>query len=296
VTSGVRHAAAVVEVSSFQLEWVDSFHARVAVLLNLTPDHQDRYRDIEDYGEAKARLLDGQTRDDVAVLNRDDPWVWSQRRRARGSVISFGRDAVEFGTYLDGDEVVVWTAGHPQRYALRESPLTGEHNRENIQAAVSAAVAWGAPEDAIRKALRETASLPHRLEFVRELRGVRYFDDSKGTNTGAVCKSVASFTGGIVLLLGGRDKGGDFAALRPVIGERVAHLVCFGEAGPNIARQLDGAARCSLVPDLAGAVATAAAAAEPGQTVVLSPGCASFDEFRDYAERGRRFRALVEAL
>jgi UDP-N-acetylmuramoylalanine--D-glutamate ligase len=296
VTGGSCYEAAVVEVSSFQLEWVERFQARVAVLLNLTPDHQDRYRDLEDYGEAKARLLDGQTRDDFAVLNRDDAWVWSQRRRARGSVFSFGRDAVEFGTYVDGDDIVVWGAGRPRRYALGESPLTGEHNRENIQAAVSAAAVWGVPDEGIHAALRQTGPLPHRLGLVRELAGVRYFDDSKGTNTGAVQKSIESFAEGIILLLGGRDKGGDFAALRPAVTERVAHVICFGEAGPSIAGQLNGATRCSVVPDLARAVETAAAAAKAGQTVVLSPGCASFDEFRDYAERGQRFRALVEAL
>jgi len=296
VIDEVRYDAAVVEVSSFQLEWVDQFRAHVAVLLNLTPDHQDRYRDIEDYGEAKGRLLDGQTRDDIAVLNRDDRWVWSQRRRARGSVISFGRDPVEFGTYVEADEIVVWASGRPQRYALRESPLRGEHNRENIQAAVTAATAWGVEDEAIRSALRATRPLPHRLELVCEKSGVRYFDDSKGTNTGAVVKSIESFTDGIVLLLGGRDKGGDFASLRSAIKQRVAHLVCFGEAGPSIAEQLGGTAPCTVTPDLRAAVEAAAAAARPGQTVVLSPGCASFDEFHDYAERGRRFRALVEAL
>lgn len=291
-----EYAAAVVEVSSFQLEWVERFRAKVAVMLNLTADHQDRYANQREYGEAKARLLDGQQSGDVAVLNRDDPWVWAQRSRARGSVISFGRDPVEFGTYVEDDEIVVWGAARPQRFSLRESPLRGEHNRENIQAAVTAASAWGVGGDAIRSALRSTKGLPHRLEWVREYRGVSYYDDSKGTNIGAVEKSIRSFAGGVILLLGGYDKGGDFRGLDRLLRERVTQVVCFGAAGPGITAQIERSADCIVVADLAAAVGTAAQLAQPGQTVLLSPGCASFDEFRDYAERGQRFRALVEAL
>lgn len=293
---GHTYAAAVVEVSSFQLEWVERFHARVAVFLNLTPDHQDRYPDLASYGEAKARLLDGQQSGDVAVLNRDDPWVWSLRARARGSVISFGRDAVEFGTYLDGSDVVVWTASRPQRFSLLESPLRGEHNRENIQAAVTAAVAWGVSAPSVLRGLRGMRGLPHRLEVVRRVREVDYYDDSKGTNVGAVEKSLLSFSAGVVLLLGGYDKGGDFRALRPLLRKRVTRVICFGAAGPQIAAQLEDAAPCTVVRCLAAAVEAAAREARAGETVLLSPGCASFDEFRDYAERGERFRSLVEAL
>lgn len=292
----VPYDVAVAEVSSFQLEWVESFRARVAVFLNLTPDHQDRYANAADYGEAKARLLDGQRREDVAVLNRDDPWVWDLRRRARGSVRSFGRTHADVDTGLEDGEVVVRRDGGTDRYPLSDSPLRGEHNRENIQAAVTAATAWGVGPQDIRRALRATGALPHRLQLVRERNGVAYYDDSKGTNTGAVEKSVQSFPGGVVLLLGGYDKGGDFAALAPLVRERVTKLVCFGAAGPQVAAQLAGVVDCCVVPDLAGAVAAAARVARPGQSVVLSPGCASFDEFRDYAERGDRFRGLVEAL
>jgi UDP-N-acetylmuramoylalanine--D-glutamate ligase len=290
------YAAAVVEVSSFQLEWVEQFRPNVAVLLNLTPDHQDRYLDPAEYGAAKARLLARQESGDIAVLNRDDPWVWEQRRVTRASVISFGRDPVEFGTFLDGGDVVVFGTREPRRYALSDSPLRGDHNRENIQAAVTAATAWGVSSDAIRAALRSTGALPHRLALVRDCRGVSWYDDSKATNVGAVEKSLASFAGGVVLLLGGYDKGGDFSLLRPLVRERAARLVCFGKAGADIARQLDGAAACEVVESLAAAVAAAARAAVAGQSVVLAPGCASFDEFTDFADRGRRFRAEVEKL
>jgi UDP-N-acetylmuramoylalanine--D-glutamate ligase len=286
--------SAVVEVSSFQLEWVESFRPHVAVLLNLTPDHQDRYPNPAEYGEAKARLLAFQEPEDFAVLNRDDPWVWEQRHTTRASVVSFGRDPVEFGTFLDGDEIVVWVAGQRRHYALTDTPLRGEHNRENIQAAVTAAAAFGVSDDAIRDGLVRTKGLPHRLELVREHGGVRYYDDSKATNVGAVEKSISSFPGGIVLLLGGYDKGGDFAALRPLIRERVMQTICFGSAAPQIAAQLGASIPSTVVPTLTAAVAAAAGLAKPGSVVLLAPGCASFDEFTDYTERGRHFRQEVE--
>jgi UDP-N-acetylmuramoylalanine--D-glutamate ligase len=288
--------AAVVEVSSFQLEWIETFRARVGVLLNLTPDHLDRYPSVHEYAAAKARLLATQGDGDCAVLNRDDAWVWEQRHHTAATVISFGRDPVEFGTFVDGEDIVVWGARGLERYALRDSPLRGEHNRENIQAAVTAATAWGVPADAIRRALRETKGLPHRLEHVRDRNGVAYYDDSKGTNVGAVEKSLQSFASGIVLLLGGYDKGGDFRGLLPLIRARATAVICFGGAGPQIAQQLGGTPGVETVSDLVAAVTRAAHLAQPGQTVLLSPGCASFDEFRDYHERGQRFRALVEGL
>jgi UDP-N-acetylmuramoylalanine--D-glutamate ligase len=296
LTGGGAYDAAVVEVSSFQLEWAPSFRPRVAVLLNLTPDHQDRYRDLSDYGAAKAVLLAHQESNDVAVLNRDDAWVWEQRRATRASVISFGRDPVELGIFIDGNEAVACGTGRTQRYDLRETPLQGAHNRENMLAAITAATAWGVSSTAIRQALRVTGGLPHRLEFVREHAGVRYYDDSKATNVGAVEKAIASFTSGIVLLLGGYDKGGDFAALRPLVEARTAATVYFGRDGARIAAQLGDEAAGRIAPDLAAAVRLAAGLARAGQVVLLAPGCGSFDEFTDYAERGRRFRALVEAL
>jgi UDP-N-acetylmuramoylalanine--D-glutamate ligase len=289
--------AAVVEVSSFQLEWVHSFRPRVAVLLNLTPDHLDRYPSIEEYGQAKAALLGAQQPGDVAVLNRDDPWVWEQRRNTRAAVISFGRDPVEFGSFLDGDTLIYWgPEPAPRRFPLDHVQLRGAHNCENMMAATTAAAIWGAPNAAIRRALEDTPGLPHRLELVREFNGIRFFDDSKGTNVGAVEKSVGSFAGDVILLAGGHDKGGDFRVLAPLLRARVKHVVFFGAAGPQINVQLSGAAPSSIAPDLAAAVRRAATLARPGDTVLLSPGCASFDEFTDYAARGRRFREIVQSL
>ena len=292
-----EYQAAVVEVSSFQLEWVYSFRPRVAVLLNLTPDHLDRYANVAEYGRAKAALLAVQQPDDIAVLNRDDPWVWEQRRNTRAAVISFGREPVEFGSFIDGDTLIYWgPEATPRRFPLAGVSLQGAHNRENMMAATSAAAIWGVSSIAIQRALESTTGLPHRLELVRERAGVRFFDDSKGTNVGAMEKSVASFDRGVILLAGGYDKGGAFSTLAPLLRGRVKHLVLFGAAGPQIHAQLHDVAPSSVVPDLSTAVHAAAALARAGDTVLLSPGCASFDEFTDYAARGRRFREVVEAL
>jgi UDP-N-acetylmuramoylalanine--D-glutamate ligase len=299
---GHKWEAAVVEVSSFQLEWVVTFRPQVATILNLTPDHLDRYAGVEEYGEAKAAILRMQQPTDFAVLNRDDPWVWRQRSRTRATVVSFGEEPVEFGSFLDDeDSVVCWgPRAAPMRLSLRTALLRGRHNRENIMAAVTAASVFGIPAAAMQRAIDRTKSLPHRLELVRERNGVRFYDDSKGTNTGAVAKSVASFDANVILLLGGYDKGGDFAALAPDLRGRVRGIVFFGAAGPVIRQQLQGAMCGGIAVEtaatLADAVAAAVAQARPGDTVLLSPGCASFDEFTNYVARGRRFRELVEGL
>jgi len=282
--------AAVVEVSSFQLEWVYTFRPRLALLLNLTPDHLDRYSDMREYQRAKMQLFAAQHPGDVA-------WVWEQRRRMRGAAISFGREPVEFGTFLDGDTIVYCgPEPPPRRFPLHAVSLHGAHNQENMMAAVTAAAIWGVPDFAIQGGLEHTTGLPHRLQLVRERDGVRFFDDSKGTNVGAMEKSLASFSANVILLAGGYDKGGDFGVLTSLLKTRVKHLIMFGAAGPRIRSELNGAVPSSVVPTLAAAVEQAVRYAAPGDTVLLSPGCASFDEFADYAARGRRFRELVEAL
>jgi len=289
--------AVVVEVSSFQLEWVHRFRPAVAVFLNLTPDHLDRYRDLDEYGAAKARMFAAQQPGDVAVLNRDDAWVWEQRRNTRAAVLSFGREPVEFGMFADADGLTFWgPSPTAHRFDLGRVQLTGAHNRENMMAAASAAAIWGVPTAAIQRALERTRGLPHRLELVREVDGVRFYDDSKGTNVGAMEKSLASFDHDVILLAGGYDKGGDFRGLGPILAPRVKHVVLFGAAGPTIAAQLPAGVSRTVTPTLTAAVAAAATRATAGDTVLLSPGCASFDEFTDYTARGRKFRALVEAL
>lgn len=291
------YVAAVAEISSFQLEWVQTFRPRIGVLLNLTPDHLDRYAGLADYGATKAALLARQRPDDIAVLNRDDPWVWEQRHHTRATTISFGREPVEFGAFIDGDAVVYWGPDpQPRRFELARCRLHGAHNHENMLAAITAASIWGVPADAVQQVLEETEGLPHRLALVREQRGVRYYDDSKGTNVGAVIKSLESFSGRVILLVGGYDKGGDFTALRPLLRDRAKRVICFGGAREKIVAQLVDTIECEIAVGLADAVHAAAAGAEAGDTVLLSPGCASFDEFTDYTARGRRFCELVEAL
>jgi UDP-N-acetylmuramoylalanine--D-glutamate ligase len=290
-----RWDAAVVEVSSFQLEWVQTFRPAVAILLNLTPDHLDRYPDLETYGRTKSAILAAQQPGDVAVLNRDDPWAWEQRRSTRAAVISFGREPVEFGTFIAGDTLTFrGSAPLARRFPLEEVRLQGAHNRENMMAAVTAAAIWGVPDAAIQRALETTPGLPHRMEVIGERAGVRFVDDSKGTNVGAVEKSVLSIDRDLILLLGGYDKGSDFSRLGDLLIARAKHVILFGAAAAKIDRQLHGLTR-TVVPDLSSAVAEARRRAVSGDVVLLSPGCASFDEFTDYAARGRRFRELVEA-
>ena len=288
---------AVVEVSSFQLEWIRTFHPRLGVMLNLTPDHLDRYASLAEYATAKAALIDALQAGDYAVLNRDDTWVWGLRERTAASTVSFGREPVEFGSYIEGRSIVYrGISPQPLRFSLERTRLHGAHNEENALAAVTAACAWELPAAAIQRAIDRVEPLPHRLALVGERHGVRYYDDSKGTNVGAVEKSLQSFREGVVLLLGGYDKGGDFAVLAGPVRQHVCHIVAFGAAGPTIAAQLDKTAPISVVPGMEAAVAAAARVARRGEVVLLSPGCASFDEFRDYAERGDTFRRLVEAL
>lgn len=286
---------AVVEVSSFQLEWLDSFRPRVAVWLNLTADHLDRYDGLADYEDAKAALLRQLGADGVAVVNRDDPRVWARRADCAGELFSFGLDPVAHGVYFDSGAAVVRRGGE-SRVALGGRPLRGAHNSENMMAALAVAAVLEVPMDAVDRAFDATANLPHRLQFVGEKAGAQYYDDSKATNIGAVEKSIASFDSPIILLLGGYDKGSDFRSLRESVAERVERVVCFGAAGPQIASQLAGAVHCEIVEGVADAVRSAAARARPGQSVVLAPGCASFDEFRDYADRGRQYRAMVDRL
>jgi UDP-N-acetylmuramoylalanine--D-glutamate ligase len=298
---GLPIDCAVAEISSFQLEWVERLRPSIGVFLNLTEDHLDRYASLDEYGEAKATLFRAQTPEDWAVLSREDPWVWELRHHLRGRTISFGFDAVEFGTYArDGTIVVRLPAGRRRgeeiSFSMARSRLAGVHNLENVMAAATAALLAGATPGAVQAAIDEFPGLPHRLELVRQKDGIRFLDDSKGTNVGAVVKSLASIHGPVILLAGGVDKGGSYEPLRELTRERVKCLILFGEARENIHLALGAETRTVLVDGLPEAVQRAAEIARSGDTVLLSPACASFDMFRDYAERGERFRALVEAL
>jgi UDP-N-acetylmuramoylalanine--D-glutamate ligase len=286
----------VVEISSFQLEWVEDFRPKIALLLNLTEDHLDRYASFGDYCAAKERIFAAQQQDDVAILNRDDPLVWEMRARVRARVVSFGWSPVEEGVYATQNEIVWRGAGREERFALARAKIQGVHNVENLMAAIAAAKAAGVSAAAIESAIASFAGLEHRLEFVREKDGVRYYNDSKGTNVGAVVKSLAGFTAPVILLAGGVDKGGDYAPLAGEIRRTVKKMIVFGAAKDKIRAALGALTDTMVVDTFEAAVREAAASARPGEVVLLSPACSSFDMFRDYTERGKRFRALVQEL
>ena len=292
---GGRYSMAVAEVSSFQLEWVDRLRPRVAVLLNVTEDHLDRYAGLDAYGETKLRLFARQTAEDVAILNGSDPWIRGHAHGLHAAISWFGAgdhavlraDAAAIRMRLDGRE---------EMYPLAKVHLAGAHNRENMMAAIAAARAVGVAPAAVQEALEGFRGLPHRLELVRERDGVRWIDDSKGTNAGAVVMSLVGYEHSVILLAGGIDKGGDYGVLVEPVRRGVKHAILFGASREMLAHTLAGATEVELVDGLAEAVRRAAALATSGDTVMLSPACASFDMFRDYADRGRQFQALVQAL
>ena len=286
----------VVEVSSFQLEWVKWFRPRIAVLLNISEDHLDRYTDLAAYAHAKQRIFAAQIEQDIAILNRDDSRVWAMRQQLRSRVVSIGFSEVPHGVFAERD-AIVWRDGQgEERFSLTAVKIKGVHNVENMMAAIAAAKAVGVGYDVIQKTLDTFPGLEHRLEFVREKDGIRYFNDSKGTNVGAVEKSLASFSEPVILIAGGVDKGGDYGPLQNYIRQRVRRLVLFGAAKEIIAEALGHLTETVIVADLAAAVGDAAAHAQPGDVVLLSPACSSFDMFRNYAERGKAFKSLVRAL
>ena len=286
----------VVEVSSFQLEWVKWFRPRIAVLLNISEDHLDRYPDLAAYAGAKQRIFTAQDEEDIAVLNRDDSRVWPMRQQLRSQVVSIGFSEVPNGVFAERD-AIVWRDGQgEERFSLTAAKIKGVHNVENMMAAIAATKAVGVGHDVIQKTLESFPGLEHRLEFVREKDGVRYFNDSKGTNVGAVEKSLASFSEPVILIAGGVDKGGDYRQLQNCIRQRVRRLVLFGAAKDIIAEALGHLTETMIVTDLAAAVGDAAAHARLGDVVLLSPACSSFDMFRNYAERGKAFKSLVHAL
>jgi UDP-N-acetylmuramoylalanine--D-glutamate ligase len=286
----------IIEVSSFQLEWVEEFRPRIAALLNLTEDHLDRYPDFQAYSAAKERIFAAQTAADVAILNRDDPLVWAMGERLRARVVSFGFAEVGNGVFAAADEIVWRDGSSEERFPLRHVKIQGVHNKENMMAAVVAAKSAAIEREVIQRTLEAFPGLEHRLEFVRQKNGVRYYNDSKGTNVGAVVKSLAGFSAPVILLAGGVDKGGDYGVLRDGIKQKVRRLILFGAAKQIIAAALGDLTETVIVNDIQSAVRDAAAHAQPGDVVLLSPACSSFDQFQNYAERGKIFESLVGAL
>jgi UDP-N-acetylmuramoylalanine--D-glutamate ligase len=290
---------AVVEVSSYQLETVRTFKPRIAIYLNLAEDHLDRYRDLEEYARAKARIFQNQDAGDWAIFNRDDPAVRTLCDDVRSQVLSFGLTKPKCGATdaIWEDSDLCFKLG-AQRGNIRMEGfrLPGPFNRVNAMAAAGAALALRLQPESIEATLAEFRGLPHRLEFVRQKSGVSFFDDSKATNVDAVIHAISAVRAPVLLIAGGTDKAGSYAALRVPLQQKVRLLLLYGAAREIIRTAVDGTTRVECFESLREAVLAAAAAAVPGDTVLLSPACASFDQFKNYAERGRLFQELVRAL
>jgi len=296
VVDGAPGRVFVVEVSSFQLEAVETFRPRVAALLNVSADHLDRYDGIDEYAAAKERIFARQRPEDVAVLNADDPRV-ARLEPASHRRFFARRAAVADGCRLEGDRVVEATPGDERPVELftrADVPLAGAHNLENAMAAALLARAVGVSPSDLRRALSGFRGLPHRMERVAEAGGVVWYDDSKATNVAATEKSIAELPDGAVhLILGGKPKGDDPADVAELLRAKAKRIYLIGQAADAFARSLEGVAPLERSGTLDRAVAAAAAAAVPGDVVLLSPACASYDQFDDFTHRGRTFQRLV---
>jgi UDP-N-acetylmuramoylalanine--D-glutamate ligase len=297
----------VLEVSSFQLETIQAFRPKVAVVLNVTPDHLDRHRTLEVYVDAKARIFENQRAEDFAVLNEDDPTCVAMVARTRAQVFWFSRQKeVKQGAWVREGKILFrdGTESHknPQRdiMLVSEIPLKGAHNLENVLAAVCAGALMGCAPEKIRQAVRDFKAVEHRLEFVATIRGVDYYNDSKATNVDATIKALESFPANIHLILGGKDKGSDYSVLNELLRQRVKRVYTIGAAAGKIESQIvspkGGNVEVVHAETLENAVRKAHAVAEPGDVVLLAPACASFDQFKNYEQRGQVFKETVRGM
>jgi len=288
----------VLEVSSFQLETIDTFRPKVAVILNITPDHLDRHRTFQAYVEAKARIFENQQASDLAVLNEDDETCRTLRDRTKGQVFWFSRKKeVQRGTWVK-DGQIVFRDGQSQREVMlvSEIPLKGAHNVENVLAAICAGALMGCAPAKIRQAVHNFKAVEHRLEYVATVKGVEYYNDSKATNVDATIKALESFSKNIHLILGGKDKGSDYTVLNDLLRQRVKRVYTIGAAAEKIESHIKGAAEIVHAETLENAIRRASAVAQPGDIVLLAPACASFDQFQSYNHRGRVFKEVVHSL
>jgi UDP-N-acetylmuramoylalanine--D-glutamate ligase len=286
----------VLELSSFQLETVDRFRADIALLLNITPDHMDRYRSFDDYAAAKYRIFRNQKPHDVAIVNAGDRRATPRDAMARVWRFSASQK-VDEGAYLDGDDFVVCLDGQERRLPRVALRLQGMANVENALAAWLAARAAGVDDMSVQIAFGAFLGLPHRMVLVRELDGVKYVNDSKGTNVDATLKSLEGFPpSSVILILGGKDKAGEFERMRDLVRDKTRAIVTIGIAAERIGEALKDAAAIVPVGDMQHAVEWARANARSGETVLLSPACASFDQYRNFEHRGEHFEELVRGL
>ena len=288
----------VAEISSFQLQWTETFRPHAAMLLNITCDHVNYHGSFEEYRRVKASIFEHQQESDLAILNAEDETQEGLAVSSRGQVVRFSsRQSLRPGIFLQNDTIVYSKPdGSEERYPLSMISLPGLHNVENVMAAVVAARFCGCSSESIVEAVSRFRGLPHRIEPAGEKHSVRFYDDSKGTNVDAVLRALQTFSTPVILLLGGRDKDGNFDALQPLLPSKTKQVVLFGEARDSIMLQLGNIVPMSKEPTLQAAVEHAYRDALPGDIVLLSPGCASFDEFANYKERGNYFKEVVRNL
>ena len=286
------------ELSSFQLEGIDRFRPAVGAMLNLTPDHLDRYPGFAGYTAAKRRIFMNQQPGDFAVLNLDDAQVASIAGGLTSTAVFFSRRGKpQRGTYVDARRVVHRDGtSEKELFLVEDIGLRGEHNLENVLAAATVSLLAGVPAESLRDTVRRFRGVEHRLEWVAEIDGVQYFNDSKATNVDSTIKAIRAFPGGIHLIAGGRDKGADFTLLRSLVRERVRELMLIGEAAGTIERVLAGTTDIRRASSLEEAVGLCRRRALPGEIVLLAPACASYDMFENYEQRGQVFRKTVLAF
>jgi UDP-N-acetylmuramoylalanine--D-glutamate ligase len=302
VEAATADTIAVLEVSSFQLETIQTFRPQVAVVLNVTPDHLDRHRTFAAYADAKARIFENQRAGDFTVLNADDQTCVELAARTRAQVFWFSRTAeVKQGAFVREGRILFRDAsGQKEIMLVSEIPLKGAHNVENVLAAVCVGALLGCEPDRIRTAVRNFKAVEHRLEHVATIDGVDYYNDSKATNVDATIKAIESFPANIHLILGGKDKDSDYAVLNDLLRKRVKHVYTIGAAAAKIESQIvsskNGGPEIDHAETLETAIRHAAVIAKPGDVVLLAPACASFDQFRNYEHRGKVFKQVVSSL
>ena len=287
----------VTEVSSFQLETVKRFSPFISCILNISPDHLDRHPDLGEYIWLKSRILTNQKSNGFTVLNRDDPYVYPLRRKTRAEAIFFSqKEKLERGVFLRGPHIIRKFEGEEVVVSTPEISFAGSHNLENILSAIAIASLYRLETEAVKEALLEFKGLPHRCEPVARIRGVDFINDSKATNEGAVKSCLESIKQPIILIMGGKDKGANFFYLKNVIKKKVKRLILLGQAKKVIKAQLDNVCPLSEVENMRDAVREAFNKTKKGDCVLLSPACASFDQFKNYEERGEVFKEEVRKL
>jgi UDP-N-acetylmuramoylalanine--D-glutamate ligase len=297
VENSMDTTVTVAEISSFQLETIEKFRPEIGVLLNLTPDHLDRHASFEEYAVAKMRMFENQIERDMAVLNADDPEI-TRRMPTKPHIFWFSRQKrVAAGAFLRDEQIFFRNEGSEVALARREEiPLRGEHNVENVLAACAAACLAGADPGAIATGIKTFKGVEHRLEFVAEISGVQFYNDSKATNVDAAVKAIEAFPGPLIVILGGKDKGSPYTPLRELLHERARMAILIGAAAGKIAQDLRDSVPLNNAGTLDRALEIAMQSAQTGDTVLLAPACSSFDQFKNFEHRGRTFKELVANL